>query len=174
MKQKIMISAGTQCFEFDGEITEIENDYIVLKAKHGDIYIERKYLVFIQYLNDKDDEEELISPEMPKAPKVDAAAKFINKRLRHDPVDKILEEKFVPPSQLPDDNYDEDYEATVQAERLYGKPHPITQPENLADAIKVTMRGGSEDLSMSFGGAGKHHNPLQTILGMKNASNKKS
>ncbi len=92
MKQKIMICAGQQCFEFDGEITEIEEDYLILKANHGDIYVERKYLVFIQYLNE---EEEKPAEKPVKSPEVDAAAKFITKRLKHDPLSEKLEQVFI-------------------------------------------------------------------------------
>lgn len=163
-----MISAGAQCFEFEGEIIEMEDDYIILKAKHGDIYIERRYLVFIQYLNDV--EEEFIQQEVIKTPKIDAAAKFISKRLRHDPMDKILEEKFVPLSQLPDDCDDE------VLRNVYGAVHgktPITKANNLKDAIQTAMKNPDSDFSMGMSG-GKYHNPAQTVLGIKNASNKKS
>lgn len=172
MKQKVMIAAGSQCFEFEGEIVEIENDYLILKAKHGDIYIERKFLVFIQYLHD---EEPMPVVEKVK-PQVDAAAKFINTRLRHDPVDEMLQSKFVPPSQLPDEqpwcDYDEDEEA---ARNVYGAIHgetPVTKTNNLKDAVKAAM-GTDTDFAMGMSG-GKYKDPAQTILGMKNGSSKKN
>lgn len=169
VKQKIMIAAGAQCFEFEGEIIELEDDYIVLRAKHGDIYIERKYLVFIQYLNE---EKETVQQEV-ATPKSDAAAKFISERLNHlryDPVKERLEEKFFPPSQLPDDD---DEEVT---RNIYGAAHletPITRSSNLKDAVKTAMQNVDTDFSMGASG-GKYQNPAQTILGIKNASHKKS
>ncbi len=162
-----MISAGAQCFEFEGEIVELEDDYIILKAKHGDIYIERKYLVFIQFLEET--KEELVQSE--KMPKPDAAAKFVNTRLKHDPVSEMLEEKFIPPSQLPDDAFDDD-EVT---RNVYGAVHtetPVTKANNLRDAVKTAM---NSDTDFSMGGSGgKYQDPVQTILRMKHANNKKS
>jgi hypothetical protein len=171
MKQKVLVCAGSSAFEFEGEILELEPDYLVLRANHGDIYIERKYLVFIQFLNEEKEPDPAPVPvRQPKPPQVDAAARFVNKRLKHDPVDETFEELIMPPSQLRDDD---DGETVRQIERLYGKPHPVTQPENLADAVRSAMSGGDEDFSMGTGGS-QYNNPAQTILGRKNANNKKS
>lgn len=177
MKQKVMISAGSQAFEFEGEIMEFGQDYIILKAKHGDIFIERKYLVFIQFLDDEEIVPSRPAPvETPKAPKVDAAAKFISKRLKHDPVGEKLEERFelVPLSQLPDELTDEELEV---AKNVYGAVHgldnPVTKASSLKQALKTAMQNEDVDFSMGMSG-GKYQNPAQTILGMKNANNKKS
>lgn len=252
MTQKVMLAAASQCFEFDGEITEIEQDYIVLKGKHGDILIERKYLVFIQYLED----EKPVNTELPKpahiccpwcstrhvdigewetrphhkhlcltckkifrvegengeyfygvssdyeakSPNFDAAAKFISKRLKHDPVNEELEQKFIPPSQLPDGESPEDFRqrfnAKQEIEPDYETASPflddddeeimknvasgkhmwndtaITNAPDLRQAIKTAMKNEDQDFSMGMGGS-KYKNPAQTILGMKNAGTKK-
>jgi len=169
MKQKVMISAGSQAFEFEGEIMELTPEYIVLKAKHGDIFIERKYLVFIQFL-----EEEVEAPPPPvtiRKPEVDAAARFVNKRLKHDPLDEML---FVPPSQLPDEMSDEDLEIVKNTYgAVHGLDNPVTKAANLRQAVKTAMQNENVDFSMGMSG-GKYQNPAQTILGMKNAGNKKS
>lgn len=176
MTQKVMIAAGSQCFEFDGEITEIEQDYLILKGKHGDIYIERKYLVFIQYMNEPETEEEVIQPQpQQKPPKVDAAAKFINKQLKYDPLDehltKVVEYNAVPPSQLPDDD---DFEVmqNVSSGKHMWNDTPITNAPDLKQAVKAAMENEEYDFSMGMGGA-KYKSPAQTILGMKNANSKK-
>ena len=178
-----MVSAGSQCFEFDGEITEIGPEYIILNAKHGEIYIERKYLVFIQYLKEEKEEpeEELVSPNT--KPKPDAAARFVQARriqqeLKRDPLDDVLEEKFVPPSQLPDNAFEDDDEvmknvmSAVQGPDRPPLRHPkLVAKDNLQQAVKAAMQ--NEDFSMGAGGV-QYKSPAQTILGMKNANNKKS
>lgn len=169
-----MIAAGSQCFEFEGEIIEIENDYLILKAKHGDIYIERKFLVFIQYLYDEEPVPAVV--EKVKPPQVDAAARFINARLKHDPVDEMLQTKFVPPSQLPDESEYEYFESDEDeiTKNIYGAVHgetPVTKTNNLKDAVKAAMNTDT-DFAMGMSG-GKYKSPAQTILGMKNGSPKK-
>lgn len=172
MKHKVMIAAGSQCFEFDGRIVEMDEESIILEAKHGDIYIERKYLVFIQYLNE---EEDLPPKELPKPARVDAAAKFINKQLKYDPVDehvtKVVEYSAVPPSQLPDED-DMEVMRNVASDKHMWRDTPITNAEDLQHAVKAAMENEEHDFSMGMGG-GKYKNPAQTILGMKNANSKK-
>ncbi len=189
MKQKVVIIAGDNVFEFIGEILELEDTHILLKAKHGDIYIERKYLVFIQMLND-DEAVEVTKPEvimeqsepLPvviRSPKVDQAARFINQRLKKDPLSDKVDIKLVPPSQFPD-AYEEEVameEEDVEAMRnasaaFHGPNHPITKENNLKQAIKAAMET-DKDLSMGMGNV-KYHNPLQTIMGMSNAIGKKT
>lgn len=225
MTQKVMIAAGAQCFEFDGEITEVEQDHMILKGKHGDIYIERKHVVFIQYLNDEGDKtpqpaaiccpwcftrhidvgewetrphhkhlcltckklfrvegengeyfygipDEQHEPQ--KTPQVDAAAKFISKRLRHDPMEAMLEEKLVPPSQFPDDDYDDSAEImrNVSTGQHMWNNTAITRAPDLQQAVKVAMKNEDHDFSMGAGGS-TYKDPAQTILGMKNANSKK-
>lgn len=175
MKHKVMIAAGAQCFEFDGTILEMDEESIILEAKHGDIYIERKYLVFIQYLNEK--EEEVVPQEYQstKPVKVDAAAKFINKQLKYDPVEervtKAVEYSAVPPSQLPDED-DLEVMRNVASDKHMWRDTPITNAEDLQHAVKAAMENEEHDFSMGMGG-GKYKNPAQTILGMKNANSKK-
>jgi len=168
MKQKVLIAAGQSVFEFEGEITEFNDSYLVLKAKHGDVYIERKFLVFIQFL----DEEPEVKAERVKSPEVDMAAKFINKRLRHDPVDEILEEKFVPPSQLTDDDDAEVMRNIVSGKHMWNDT-AITNATDLQQAVKTAMENEDHDFSMGMGSS-KYKDPAQIVLGMKNANNKKS
>lgn len=176
-----MISAGQHVFEFEGEILELEADYLILRAKHGDIYIERKYLVFIQYLNEEQEEREPPPPPVAaKSPRVDNAAKFIKSRLRQDPLEERLVEKLIPPSQYADDEWDEAYvlsdsEDTEVAKNILSAIHGQQSPAkatNLRQAIKEAM-STEEDFSMG-GGNVEYKSPLQTILGMANAGTKKN
>lgn len=171
MKQKVMISAGQHAFEFEGEILELEDSYLVLRAKHGDIYIERKYVVFIQFLNE---EEKVVEskPQNVKNAKADHAARFVKSRLRQDPLEEKLEEKLVPPSQFPDDEWDPAYvlhddEDAEVAKNVLGaiQQHPITKATNLRQAVKNAM-STDEDFSMGMGNV-EYKTPLQTVLGMK-------
>ena len=179
MKQKVMISVGSTAVEFEGEILEFEPDYLVLRAKHGDIYIERKYLVFIQFLNEEPAPQQ--HPEKPVEPRTDAAAKFVSKRLKHDPLDEQFE-RIVPPSQFPDDDIlsdpdteiDEDMEAIKNIHgAFYGQDNPITKAANLRQAVKTAMNNDDENFSMGMGNV-EYKSPAQIILGKKNESNKKS
>lgn len=192
MIQKIMICVGNNSFEFDGQITKFEDDYIILKAKHGDIYIERKYLAFIQFLEEPA-AVELKIPATPKAVskniKSDSAARFIQRKLKKDPLDEMLEMKMVPPSQYPDDNSiiedieevqpsDIDMEYDINGDEM---PYLLTQQksptlekksiksDNLADAIKEVMNNNDGDFSM---GGVEYKSPLQTIMGLGNAGKK--
>lgn len=194
MKHNIVIAAGSQVFEFEGEIVELEDEHILLRAKRGDIYIERKYLVFIQMLNEEVVEEPAPAPEIiveqpeplpvvVRSPKVDQAARFIKQRLRKDPLEDKLIEKLVPPSQFPDDA-DDDYvmeetdEEDLEAMKnvvaaFHGPNHPIAKATNLQQAVKAAMQNTDKDLSMNMGNV-EYKNPLQTILGMSNAGTKKT
>jgi hypothetical protein len=188
MKHNIVIAAGQQVFEFEGEILEFEDEHILLRAKRGDIYIERKYLVFLQALNEEvsedtmDDTPDVIEeqaeplPIVVRPPKVDQAARFIQQRLRKDPLNEKLEAKLVPPSQFPDDNNDYVNEDEEAAKNILGQlhpNHPAVKATNLRQAAKSIMANEREDFSMGMGNI-EYKNPLQTILGMKNASNKKT
>lgn len=167
-KQKVVVSAGNSTYEFEGELLEITDEYLVLKAKHGDIYIERRYLVFIQYMNDIALETEAQIDVPTKSLKNDAAAKFLNKRLRHDPLNQVLHEKFTPMSQLSDD---EDNDEVMKNIYSSVNREPFV-PNNLKDAINVAMK--STDDELSFNGDGiSYQNPAQTILGKHNANIKK-
>ncbi len=181
MKHNVVVAAGTQVFEFDGEILELEDTHILLRAKRGDIYIERKYLVFIQTLNEEVMDEKLYAeqinepekspmPVIVRNPKIDPAAKFIKQRLKQDPFEHIFEEKIIPPSQFPD--HEEDMEAMKNvAGAFHGPNHPLNKATNLQEAIKVAMNNANKEVSLSMGSV-EYKNPLQTVLGMTNGSKK--
>lgn len=193
MKQKVMISAGNQAFEFEGEITTFNDDYIIIDAKHGEIFIERKYLVFIQFLNEDNElvRENNVKPIEPqplvvKKQKPDEMVKLINKRLKHDPLELKLEEKLVPPSQFPDyivdevekvvssEYIDEDMEAAKNIMGYaHGVDHPVVKATSLKQAVKNAMNNDDEDFVMGSGSI-EFKTPLQTVLEMKNANTKKN
>lgn len=184
MKHHVVIAAGGQAFEFEGEITELEEDYIILQAKRGEIYIERKHLVFIQTLNEEVEIKDEIIPEVPlpivaRSSKVDQAARFVNKRLKQDPLEQKLVGKMIPPSQFPDDGndpiieVDEDEEAMSNVMAAYhGPDNPLTRATNLRQAAQIAMKT-EDDFSMGMGGI-EYKSPLQMVLGLKNAGNKKT
>ena len=166
MLQKILISAGNQAFEFEGQILDINDDFLLVKIKNGEVYIERKYLVFIQFLDD----EEVVPKEVNDKPvsknaKTNDMARFINQRLKHDP----LNQKLVPMSQLPDNLLEEtevgrDYE-DLEAEKniliaTYGPDHPAVKANNLKQAAQAAMN----NTEFSMGPEIECRNPLQTIL----------
>lgn len=171
-----MICAGNSNFEFDGEITEMTDDHLVLKAKHGDIFIERKYLVFIQFLEDELEKPvpEVEAPQVKqKDPRIDAAVKFVNKRFKKDPLEEKLTAKLIPPSQYPDEfeeyippDIDEDDLEVIR--KVNGMPTP--PPKDFKAAIKAAM--SNEDFSMD--GSAEYANTLKTVLGIKNAGYKKT
>jgi len=221
-----MVSAGSQCFEFDGEITEVDQGHIILKAKHGDIYIERKYVVFIQYLNQEPNSSPPVPAHIycpwcnaqhidvgqwetrphhkhlclacdklfrvegengeyfygipsqetqelpPKTSQTDAAARFINKRLKHDPINDMLEEKLIPPSQFPDNDDDAEVIKNLTSGQHMWNDTAITRAPDLQQAIKTAMENEEHDFSMGFGSS-RYKDPAQTILGMKNGNPKK-
>jgi hypothetical protein len=186
MKHKIVIATNTQSFEFEGEIVEFEPEHIILKAKHGDIFIERKYLVFIQSINEEvlavEDIEPAPLPVIARVNKTDQAAKFIKQRLKSDPLEQRLMDKLVPPSQFPD-YYDADDELEqivngaeeddIEVMRnttmaVHGPNHPLVKAGNLQQAIKASM----SDNNFSMGGDVKYNSPLQSVIGMSNATKK--
>lgn len=191
MKHKVVVNAGSNSFEFEGQILEIEEDYLILKAKHGDVYIERKFLVFIQFLDEEVEVKEAPEKQTPKpvavrSPKVDHAARFLKQKLQEDPLEQRLAQKLIPPSQFPDDEeyiqpttyqfqdeVDEDLEAVKNVlGAVRGVDNPITKAANLKQAIKAAM--DNDDFSMGGVGSIEYKDPLQTIMGMKNANRKKA
>lgn len=185
MKHKVVISAGGQAFEFNGQIMELEEDFIVLKADKGDIYIERQYLVFIQFLEDTEEIKlkESVEPKpiALRSNKNEKAARFLKQRLSQDPLNKIIEEKLIPPSQFPDDeeyiepsyNYqqqpevDEDMEAMKNViGHAAGPDHPFVKATNLRQAAKIAMQNEDTDFSMGNGSV-EYKSPLQVIMGLK-------
>lgn len=171
--QKVMISAGSSTFEFTGEILELEQEYLILKAAHGDIYIERKYLVFIQFLNQPDEQKKIEQKVIPASftpQKIDAAAKLLNKQLKYDPFDIKIENDLIPPSQLPDSNEEEFVSGN---EQYTHSKNTINRPTDLTQAIRDAMLKVNEDEEFSMGPV-NYKTPLQTILGNKNADPKKT
>lgn len=161
MIHKVVISTPQQAFEFIGEIVEFTDEYILLKASQGDIYVERKYLVFVQYIN----EEEAIPAPVVRPQKIEQVEKAPKKPL------KI---RLVPPSQLPDDDEDIYYGTTYDdqddnMEVLKNVLAGYGTDSNLKDAAKAVM--SNEDEEFAVGGV-KYQSPLQTVLGLKNEPKK--
>jgi hypothetical protein len=191
MKHKVMINAGQQSFEFEGVVVEIEDDHIILQAKHSSIYIERKHLVFIQTYEDVpevNEQEEFIAPTLPK---VDNMAKFVNNNLKKDPVNDKLENinvRFVPPSQLPDGDPTPYYKYLDDANSYYEEENAEVirkvhgaildeeiPPPDLRQAVTRAMANTDDDFSMSMSGSKRSYkNPAQTLLGKLNADSKKT
>ena len=188
MKQKVVISLGQQIFEFDGEILEFNDDFLTIKTAKSEVYIERKYVAFIQFLNEETEEPVVVEqkPQKPMPQKLRDSIKFVNKRIKNDPIDERLRQRIIPPSQLPDNenehlnlDFDEDDEAaTTVLEQIYGPNHPIVraarekQELSFKDSIKEAMNNTDNDFSM--GDSVKYKSPLQMVLGLNNASGKKT
>lgn len=178
MKQKIVICAGGQVFEFIGRIIEQNEDYIIIDAKLGDIYIERKYLVFIQFLKEEESETAHQQQKSPQKQQERGIAKIIKQRLREDPLAQRLQEKTqsIPPSQLPDDfilpENEEDIEVVNKCySSVYGPSHPVVQATNLTQAIRTAM-SSDEETTFSTDNV-EYSSPLNTLLG-NNANTKKT
>jgi hypothetical protein len=185
--QEVVISAGNNSFSFKGEILEMDDEHIILRADKGDIYIERKYLVFIQILNEEPapikKEQKIINSPASNPPHSDKAAQFIKQRLKYDPVaQKMDEPRLVPPSQLPDqfekdiqkvndlEEVDEDAEALANVYSAFYGPNPVSEACSLKQAVKAAM-GQENEFQM---GSTNFKTPLQTILSMNNANTKKT
>lgn len=184
-KYKVMVSCATHMIEFVGHILEMDDKEIVMELDASSVVVNRQFVVFIQTIEEKPEEQ---LPPVPVAPqpqppvKQKLAQEFVKRRLRHDPMaGDYVDERMVPMSQLPDQNEElvmpnsenideEDLEVMKQVQRLYSGKHPITQQENLADAVKEAMTRGKEDYSMQNGV--QYANPLRTVL--KHGNPKKS
>ena len=200
MKQKVVICAGTNSYEFEGEITEFTESHIVLKATRGEFYIERKYLVFIQFLSDEVEEEKIEATRRPiekrtpsRHDKIDKTVRFINKQLKRDPLEEKIWQKLVPPSQLPDDEehskppwpyVDEDDEELVEPSQpdeddeevmrnIFGGVHPTVKASNLQQAAQMLMKNEDQDFSMGMGNM-DYKTPTQTVLSLLNGKKTRS
>jgi hypothetical protein len=179
MKHKIVITVAQQVFEFEGLIREMTDNDIILEAEHGDIFIERKYLVFIQELKAA---EPIAKPPLPQKaspiidkPRIDAAARFVNRQLKHDPLDERLSQKVVHPAEMPDSlddlEIDEDTEAVKNIiGHNFGADHPFVQEVTLKQAIRGAMSNTMDDFTVE---GPEYRTPLQTVMGMKNVGSKK-
>ena len=192
MKHKVIVSAGSQVFELLGEITEIDAEHIYMTAKDGDLYVDRRYVVFVQFLK-----EEVVrpnpvqpSPTVLRDNKVADAERLLKARLREDPLKAKLEQKLVPLSQLSDDVPEEEmisptpnhslfrdepiYEEQPEpefyqpedpddAEVMRQVGYPMVTGKGLKDAVKAVM--SNEEVDLNCGGPG-YKDPLKTILGL--------
>lgn len=169
MKHKVVIAVAQQIFEFEGLITEITDDTIVIQARHGNIYLERKYLVFMQEINEEIKQETITKTNQEKV-KVDQAAKFIKKQLRYDPLKEKLDVQENELIQKMDRNEyindDLEVEKNVVGHN-FGPNHPLVKEISLEQAVRSTMN--NDEFTMR---GNEYSSPLQTIMGLKNAPKK--
>jgi hypothetical protein len=169
MKHKVVIAVADKVFEFEGQIVEFDPDYLLLQAKHGEVYIERKHLVFIQFLDEEPVTQETMQPSMsPKNVKNDNAARLIKQRLKQDPLKEKLE-KLIPPSQLPETmlEYSDPEDDAEVIRNVYGLNNSKTT--NLQHAVKIAM-DSDDDFSMDNNV--KYRTPSQLLTGIKDARKK--
>lgn len=188
MKQKVVISLGQQIFEFEGEILDFNENFLIIKTAKSEVYIERKYVAFIQFFDEEVEAPPVVmeKPQTLIPQKLNNSIKFINKKLKMDPIDERLRQRMIPPSQLPDDeneqiseDFDNDDEAAlVVLEQTYGLNHPVVksarEKQELSFKASIREAMSNTDNDFSMGNSIKYKSPLQVILGLNNASGKKT
>lgn len=167
MKHKVIIEVGTVVFEFIGNITKFEPDYILMTTTSGDVYIERRHLAFIEFINKIPKQTPIHKTK--KVASVDPEH-FVKEKIRNHNMENNLTDGIE--NEFLDDFTDNDEVVKNVMAHVGGKNHPIAQELSLKQAIRGVMSNEEleEDFSMNFGS--KTSTPSELILGKH--ANKKS